>query len=380
MLQSNPILESFGNARTIRNDNSSRFGKYIELKFTDRGIITGASVQTYLLEKVRLVHQMPGERNYHIFYEMLQGFTDDEFDKYHIGDRIAEDFKMISMSGTYDRRDGVEDHETFSDLLDAMKIMKFSEKEQEDIMTVTCTCLHALNCEFIALDADKSEINKDCDHLEAVLALMGVEYEDLNSATCSFSIKAGRETHIRSLSKEKAEKSMQGLVKAFYGALFTYLVHRVNSSITVDSGGSDGGRGRRGGGPKAACSIGLLDIFGFESFKNNSFEQLCINFCNEALQQQFNLFVLKNEQEEYEREGIQWAFISFPENQDVLDLIGKKGSGILPVLDDQCRAPGTTGELFDVVIVSIRCKNCKSDPSGLRTLHTHSTDSLYLCL
>jgi myosin-5 len=116
VLQSNPILESFGNARTIRNDNSSRFGKFIELTFHNSGILCGASIETYLLEKVRLVHQMPGERNYHIFYELLVGLEDDQLDKYYLIDKTPEDFRLTNSSGTYDRRDGVDDYDTFTDL------------------------------------------------------------------------------------------------------------------------------------------------------------------------------------------------------------------------------------------------------------------------
>ena len=117
VLQSNPILESFGNARTIRNDNSSRFGKFIELEFTSNGLLVGASIETYLLEKVRLVQQTPGERNYHIFYEMLVGMPEDKLEAYHLTDLTAEDFGMTNQSGTFDRRDGVDDYDTFSDLL-----------------------------------------------------------------------------------------------------------------------------------------------------------------------------------------------------------------------------------------------------------------------
>ena len=155
---------------------------------------------------------------------------------------------------------------------------------------------------------------------------MGFTPEALNQALCYFSIKAGKESHTRSLPKLKAEKGLEAFVKAVYGALFDLIVQRINSSITAKSDGKK--RGGSQAGKSIAATIGVLDIFGFESFKTNSFEQLCINYCNEALQQQFNLFVLKNEQEEYEREEIAWSFIEFPENQDVLDLIGKKGSGV----------------------------------------------------
>uniref|UniRef100_A0A7S4S8Q1 Myosin motor domain-containing protein n=1 Tax=Ditylum brightwellii TaxID=49249 RepID=A0A7S4S8Q1_9STRA len=345
VLKSNPILESFGNARTIRNDNSSRFGKFIEIQFTNTGSLVGASIETYLLEKVRLITQTEGERNYHIFYELLQGMEEDQLDNYFISDYTAEDFNMTNKSGTYDRRDGVDDCETYQDLLEAMDTMGFAPEEQKDILAITCAVLHSSNLTFNSLSADESEIDRENPHLEPVLSLMGFTAENLNRALCYFSIVAGKEKHTRSLPKQKAEKGTEALIKATYGALFTYLVQRINASITLKDEKSQ--RGSRGSSGKTkAATIGVLDIFGFESFKVNSFEQLCINYCNEALQQQFNLFVLKKEQEEYEREGIQWSFISFPENQDVLDLIDKKGSGILNILDDQCRAPGTTDKTF----------------------------------
>lgn len=252
--------------------------------------------------------------------------TDEDLEKYSLSDYTAEDFRITSCSGTYDRRDGVEDSETYQDLTDAMDTMGFAETEQTDILTVTCALLHASNLTMNALSADECEIDKENVHLDVFLSLMGFTSEALNQALCYFSIKAGKESHTRSLPKIKAEKGLEAFVKAVYGALFDLIVQRINSSITVKSDG------KRRGGSQAdkliAATIGVLDIFGFESFKTNSFEQLCINYCNEALQQQFNLFVLKNEQEEYEREGIAWSFIEFPENQDVLDLIGKKGSGV----------------------------------------------------
>ena len=343
VLQSNPILESFGNARTIRNDNSSRFGKFIEIQFTETGSLVGANIETYLLEKVRLISQTDGERNYHIFYEILQGMEDDDLDKYFLTDYTAEDFKMTNQSDTYDRRDGVCDYDTFQDLLHAMETMGFATIEQADIMSVTCALLHASNLTLNSINAgDESEIDRSNLHLKPILTLLGITADSLNRALCYFSITAGREKHTRSNSKEKAEKGLLAFIKATYGALFTYVVKRVNESITIEDTSS-----KRGGNKSnAAASIGVLDIFGFESFKSNSFEQLCINYCNETLQQQFNMFVLKNEQDEYEKEGIQWSFISFPDNQDALDLIDKRGSGILSILDDQCRAPGTTDKTF----------------------------------
>ena len=342
VLQSNPILESFGNARTIRNDNSSRFGKFIEIKFNKVGCLVGAQIETYLLEKVRLVSQSEGERNYHIFYEVFC-MEDADIEEFHLEGYNLEDFHMTNQSGTYDRRDGVDDADTYEDLRKAMETMGMSASEQRDVLSIPCAALHASNISIIAKSSEGSTLDSDNPHVESFCKLMGISAEALDEALCYLKIQAGKEFHTRTLSKEKSEKGMKAFIKAFYGALFTFLVKRINSSITVKEEGSrSSSRSSSGSKP----FIGVLDIFGFESFKYNSFEQLCINYCNEALQQQFNLFVLKNEQAEYEREGIEWSFISFPDNHDVLDLIDKKGSGILSILDDQCRAPGTTSKTF----------------------------------
>ena len=359
VLQSNPILESFGNARTVRNDNSSRFGKFIEMQFTRYGKLVGAQIETYLLEKVRIVTQSIGERNYHIFFELLSGGMDArELRQFFLASTATpEDFR-ITASGTYDRRDGVSDLDTYRALRNAMNTMKFPAREQKDIFSVTAAILHASNLNFIDLGGEESSLDERNVHLAPVCHLLGVTAGDLNRALCYFSITAGKDVTVeRSLTLEKAEKGLEGLLKATYGALFAYLVRRINSSIAFGSdkrrNSSEDDASVEGEESKEStewlrpvASIGVLDIFGFESFNTNSFEQICINYCNEALQQQFNAFVLKNEQEEYKREGIEWSFIEFPENQDVLDLIEKRGSGILSILDDQCRAPGTSDKSF----------------------------------
>jgi myosin-5 len=349
VLQSNPILESFGNARTIRNDNSSRFGKFIEIQFTRTGRLVGAQIETYLLEKVRLVTQSLGERNYHIFYEMLSGAMGaDELRNYFIASTASPDDFKITASGTLDRRDGISDRDTCRSLQAAMNTMKFSIEEQRNVFATASAILHASNLTFCDFD-QYCQLDGHNVHLEPVCHLLGVTAEDLNQALCHCSITAGRETQVQqNLDIDKAEKGLEALLKATYGALFTFLVSRINDSIcySSDSDSRDA----------PSASIGVLDIFGFESFKTNSFEQLCINYCNEALQQQFNAFVLKNEQAEYEREGIEWSFIEFPENQDVIDLIDKRGSGILCILDDQCRAPGTSDRSFALDIFN-KCKN-----------------------
>ncbi|EED88779.1 myosin heavy chain-like protein, partial [Thalassiosira pseudonana CCMP1335] len=364
VLQSNPVLESFGNARTIRNDNSSRFGKFIEMSFqakggtsssTSRGTLLGASIDFYLLEKVRLVSVNEGERNYHIFYELLSRGMDIKAKRRLLltsncgrgnAASTVKDFKMTSMSGTYDRRDGVDDSDTYSELRMAMDTVGFSTDEQDGIFCVVASLLHASNLRFV-LDRGQNHGSEDCMVYDrdgtcaAVASLLGVSEEALSMALTVSVIEARGERLVKRLSTGQAEKALEALTKATYGALFTYIVKRINTSIEVH-GDSENVFVRS----RNAATIGVLDIFGFESFQVNSFEQLCINYCNEALQQQFNRFVFKAEQVEYEYEGIEWSMVDFPDNQVALDLIEGRRLGIFSVLDEQCRLPRCTDATF----------------------------------
>jgi myosin-5 len=339
VLLSNPILESFGNARTVRNDNSSRFGKFIQILFAPSGCLLSASIQTYLLEKVRLISQGPGERNYHLFYELLAGLPVQERRKLYISTQTARDFKMTCQSSTFDRRDGVDDRETFQELNHALQTVGFTSTERTDLFSVACALLHTSNLTFTDISStqyDASALDRSNASLRSAVALLGVEVEDLNNAMTRCAIQARGEVLYKHLDRERAQKALESLIKTTYGAMFEHIVRRVNTFI---AGASDRS-------PSQAACIGVLDIFGFESFEVNSFEQLCINYCNEALQQQFNRFVFKLEQHEYQKEGIEWSFISFPDNQDVLDLIEKKHDGILSILDEQCRLPRCTDATF----------------------------------
>jgi myosin-5 len=221
-----------------------------------------------------------------------------------------------------------------------MRTLGFDTDMQMDIFGVTTAFLHASNLEFVAITDDSSKVDDSNPHLEPVLKLLGLAKDTFQSALCEFEIEARNMSYTRQVNKELAKKGLEALIKAAYGAMFSFIVQSINKKIDCKSTGS------LMHGTNKAASIYVLDIFGFESFPKNSFEQLCINYCNEALQQQFNLFVFKSEQEEYIREGITWEFIEFPDNQDVLDLIDQKRSGILSVLTDQCLAPRGNDNLF----------------------------------
>mmetsp|Transcript_25490 Transcript_25490/g.51538 ORF Transcript_25490/g.51538 Transcript_25490/m.51538 type:complete len:891 (-) Transcript_25490:109-2781(-) len=367
VLQSNTILESFGNARTLRNDNSSRFGKFIELRFSERGRLMGASIDTYLLEKARIVSHTCGERTYHVFYQVLAKGSLSAADRknFFIHNTSAEDFAITTAmaadgkhkqsSGNQSQlcQSGFDDHaKMFGELRTAMNVMGLTRQEQMEIFRVVCGLLHLSNLtlEDAFLDANDGEecyLNKNHSSLGPALTLLGVSYEALNTAVTRVQFKAVDELVKKHLNSAQAVRAVQALIKGAYDSIFSLLVNRVNSSIV----GSFEGR------HSTAAFIGLLDIFGFESFDKNSFEQLCINYCNESLQQQFNRFVFKLEQQEYKREGINWEFIEFADNQDILDLIDKKHGGILTILDEQCMLGMRCNDRTFVSAVYDKCKS-----------------------
>ena len=369
ILESNPILESFGNARTVRNDNSSRFGKFIELSFdVHNGTILSATIQTYLLEKVRLISQSYQERNYHIFYEILSpplagGLSPQERQLLHVTGKSVHDFHMTCLSKTYDRRDNVKDRDTYRELRQALDVVGFTRSEQLDLFTVICSLLYISNVTFVAPtnggDAGSSStLDVSNPSLRYALELLGVDVTTFNNAICTCTIEARNEILIKHLSIDRAIKAVEAFIKTTYSALFNYIVKKINGFITVHPPSDNDARTKS---ISTTASIGVLDIFGFESFECNSFEQLCINYCNEALQQQFNKFVFKNEQQEYELEDIDWSFISFPDNQDVLDLIEKRHDGILSILDEQCRLPRCTDTTFANALYQ-KCGHSSSYP------------------
>uniref|UniRef100_A0A7S2WSN5 Myosin motor domain-containing protein n=1 Tax=Mucochytrium quahogii TaxID=96639 RepID=A0A7S2WSN5_9STRA len=324
VLQSNPILEAFGNARTNRNDNSSRFGKFIEMQFNKKGMLVGARIVTYLLEKVRLAKQGLGERNFHVFYQLCKGASHEQLKNWHVP--TLEDCNLTNQSDCYERKDHVDDDDQFAKMWEAMEVMGFPNEEKVDLMRITSAVMNLGNLEFVE-DGEGSCVSDDSHRaVQACMDLLGVEESALQTALTTRNIKVGAESVTKPLTVEEAENARDALAKTIYSRMFDRVVKRVNESIQVNA--------------KIKTNfIGVLDIFGFEVFETNSFEQLCINYANETLQQQFNQFVFKLEQKEYEKEKIKWSFIDFPDNQKCLDLIEAKPIGILSLLDEQCLFP-----------------------------------------
>ncbi|QDZ21725.1 myosin [Chloropicon primus] len=343
VLQSNPLLEAFGNAKTVRNNNSSRFGKYVDLKFNKRGQIQTAHIQTYLLERTRVVQVSAQERSYHIFYQLCKGASEEQREILHLKACSASDFDYLSCSEVLDI-EGMDDAEDFRVTQKAMSIVGISEEEQLDAMKVLSAVLHIGNIKFSdALESDSavmdgSIVKDECErHLKAAASLLGVPSDDLEQALTTRTIVAPDSTYRKGLSPMDSAKARDTLSKTLYDKLFNWVVEAVNKNMDSNEG--------------ETLSIGILDIYGFEHFKKNDFEQLCINLANEYLQQHFNYQVLSYEQEEYTKEGIDWTFIDFKDNQDVLDMIvgtggKKKLSAIMPILDECCRLPRTTAADF----------------------------------
>ncbi|KAF5481781.1 hypothetical protein F2P56_002408, partial [Juglans regia] len=331
VLESNPVLEAFGNAKTVRNNNSSRFGKFVEIQFDKSGRISGAAVRTYLLERSRVCQISNPERNYHCFYLLCAAPPEDR-EKYKLED--PKSFHYLNQSTCYEL-DGLDDREEYLATRRAMDIVGIGEEEQEAIFKVVAAILHLGNIEFAKGEEIDSSVVKDKQsrfHLNVTAELLECDAKSLEDALIKRVMVTPEEVITRTLDPVAALGSRDALAKTIYSRLFDWIVDKINNSIGQD--------------PNSKSLIGVLDIYGFESFKQNSFEQFCINFTNEKLQQHFNQHVFKMEQEEYTKEEINWSYIEFVDNQDVLDLIEKKPGGIIALLDEACMFPKSTHETF----------------------------------
>lgn len=325
MLQSNPLLEAFGNAKTIRNDNSSRFGKFIKIYYHDDGTISGATTSHFLLEKSRIVGSAESERNYHIFYQICAGMP--AADKAALKLKGANDYYYLNQ-GNCIQVPEINDKKDFKELVDAMGTVGIDADLQKTIFQLVASVLHLGNLEFTENAKNESQITSPED-VANLAELMMVTPAELEFALTKRTMSAGARGSVAEISLSSVEsfKSRNGLAKDIFSKIFDWLVSQINKSTQQITG--NGGMGT------AAKFIGILDIFGFESLQVNSFEQLCINYTNEMLQQQFNQHVFVYEQEVYVEEGIDFSRLEFKDNGPCLDLIDKKPLGILPLLDEQ---------------------------------------------
>ncbi|TKX25890.1 myosin-like protein [Elsinoe australis] len=330
ILATNPIMEAFGNAKTTRNDNSSRFGKYIEIMFNKQTDIIGARIRTYLLERSRLVFQPLKERNYHIFYQLIAGATDAEREE--LGLVPVEHFEYMNQGGSAQIA-GVDDAAEFQATRESLTRIGVGEDKQAQIFKILAALLHIGNIKITATRTD-SQLAASEPSLVKACSLLGINADNFAKWTVKKQLITRGEKIMSNLSQQQAVVVRDSVAKYIYSSLFDWLVDTINSSLAR---------------PEilehVQSFIGVLDIYGFEHFTKNSFEQFCINYANEKLQQEFNQHVFKLEQEEYVREQIDWKFIDFSDNQPCIDMIENK-LGVLALLDEESRLPMGSDESF----------------------------------
>ncbi|KAL0722905.1 hypothetical protein Bca4012_037504 [Brassica carinata] len=320
ILKTNPILEAFGNAKTLRNDNSSRFGKLIEIHFSETGKISGAKVQTFLLEKSRVVQCAEGERSYHIFYQLCAGASPSLREKLNL--TSAKEYNYLRQSNCYSIK-GVDDAERFQAVQEALDIVHVSKDDQESVFAMLAAVLWLGNVSFSIIDNENHAEPDSDESLSTVARLIGCNINDLKLALSKRNIKVRNETFVQKLTLSQAIDARDALAKSIYACLFDWLVEQINKSLAV---------GKR----RTGRSISILDIYGFESFN------FCINYANERLQQHFNRHLFKLEQEEYIKDGIDWTRVDFEDNQNCLRLFEKKPLGLLSLLDEESTFPNGT--------------------------------------
>uniref|UniRef100_A0A7N6F9G5 Unconventional myosin-VI n=1 Tax=Anabas testudineus TaxID=64144 RepID=A0A7N6F9G5_ANATE len=346
IVEANPLLEAFGNAKTVRNNNSSRFGKFVEIHFNEKNAVVGGFVSHYLLEKSRICRQGPEERNYHIFYRLCAGASEDIRQKFHLSSPdTGRWMSRLCREGTKHMKSGplkdplLDDQGDFNRMCVAMKKIGLDDTEKLDLFRVVAGVLHLGNIDFEEAGSTSGGCaikNQSSQTLEHCAELLGLEEEDLRVSltTRVMLTTAGgtKGTVIKvPLKVEQANNARDALAKAVYSRLFDHVVTRVNQCFPFDS---------------SSNFIGVLDIAGFEYFEHNSFEQFCINYCNEKLQQFFNERILKEEQELYQREGLGVNEVHYVDNQDCIDLVEAKLVGILDILDEENRLPQPSDQHF----------------------------------
>ncbi|XP_078002285.1 myosin-IIIb [Phascolarctos cinereus] len=352
ILQVNPLVEAFGNACTAINDNSSRFGKYLEMMFTPTGAVMGAKISEYLLEKSRVIKQAVGEKNFHIFYYIYAGlYHQKKISEYSLPEkkppryidnetgRVMED---IIAKESYGKQ--------FEEIQHCFKIIGFTDEEVHSVYRILAAILNTGNIEFASISSehqtDKSEVPNSV-ALENAATLLGISSEEFQEALTSHCVVTRGETIIRTNTVDKAADVRDAMSKALYGRLFSWIVNRINTLLQPDTCS----RAERG------MNVGILDIFGFENFQRNSFEQLCINIANEQIQYYFNQHIFALEQMEYQNEGIDATVVEYEDNRPLLDMFLQKPMGLLSLLDEESRFPQATDlTLVDKFEDNLRCK------------------------
>ncbi|KAJ4487665.1 P-loop containing nucleoside triphosphate hydrolase protein [Lentinula aciculospora] len=389
VLATNPILEAFGNAKTSRNDNSSRFGKYIQILFDSNSTIVGARIRTYLLERSRISFQQRSERNYHIFYQLCQGVAslpDSERAEFGLDGLDSDltdgkEFRYLSSSSSSFKIENVDDAANFSATRQALSIVGIDSGKQLSIFRLLAGILHLGN-----IDIQHRRDTKDAiiDHksdiaLGKAMELLGISAEDFARCTTKKVIDARGEKYESARTVDQAVGVRDGVAKFIYDSVFDWLVRRINESLgegSVVEGEEDEDRtyeksSRKG--QRERTFIAVLDIYGFEHFQTNSFEQFCINYANEKLQQQFISHVFKLEQAEYALESIDWTTIDFSDNQPCIDLIEGR-LGILALLDEESRLATGTDDSF-IEKLNSQLKSPSSQHKGIFKDHLHGNEA-----
>lgn len=363
VLQTSCILEAFGNAKTSRNDNSSRFGKLIEIHFSAVGKICGAKIQTYLLEKSRVVQLARGERSYHIFYQLCAGAPSSLRERIMI--KEAQEYKYLNQSGCLTIHD-VDDAHKFRLLMEAFNTLRICKENQEQVFEMLAAVLWLGNITFQVIDNENHVEVVDDEAVTNASSLLGCKAQDLKLTLSTRKIQAGKDRVAKKLTLQQAIDTRDALAKFIYASLFDWLVDEINNSLAM--GKHCTGR-----------SISILDIYGFESFKKNSFEQLCINYANERLQQHFNRHLFKLEQEEYELDGIDWTKVDFEDNHECLNLFEKKPIGLISLLDEESNFPKASDlTLADKLKQHLGPNPCfKGERGSAFSIHHYAGEVLY---